>query len=110
MASTSRLVTALKFKNLNSQLTDEEFNCFVSKLWRAIGREELVQLLSTSSLKSSDQTPLNIMSGITSDIIRNRNTKDMTDQDSTISICTMLQNDGSHAHIWVIEVTTQDLG
>ena len=81
MASVTPLVSLLKFKSLNARLMDTEFDTFMSKMWRIVGREEILKLLCTPCLKESDIAPLvneggpnllNTMTTITSDIIQDR--------------------------------------
>ena len=84
MASVTPLVSVLKFKNLNARLTDTEFDTFISRIWKIVGREEILKLLCTPFLKESDESPvvnegrsnlLDTMTTTTSDIIQDRDTK-----------------------------------
>lgn len=88
MASRTAVISVLKFKNLNAQLTDKEFDSFISDLRRDVGREKIVSLLCTQFLKDlhnpgesgnevddEGSHPLKAMMRITSDIIRNRDSK-----------------------------------
>ena len=83
MASATPLVSVLKFKSLNARLLDTEFDTFMSKMWRIVGREEILKLLCTPFLKESNDAPvvnggrsnlLDTMTTITSDIIQDRDT------------------------------------
>ena len=82
-----RVVAVLQFKTLNAQLTDKEFDVFISNLWRSVGREKIVSLLCRQYLKEQEEAstnqnaddegtdPLKEMTRITSHIIRNRDSK-----------------------------------
>ena len=83
MASATPLVSVLKFKSLNARLTDTEFSAFISRMWKIVGREEILKLLCTlfsRQLNNADvvnnQKPnlLDAMTTMTSDIIRHRDT------------------------------------
>ena len=84
MSSLTPLVSVLKFKSLNARLMDTEFDTFMSRLWKIVGREEILKLLCTPFLKESndaltvneqDSDLLDAVTRITADIIRGRQTK-----------------------------------
>ena len=83
MASVTPLVSLLKFKSLNARLLDTEFDTFMSRMWKIVGREEILKLLCTPFLKQSNDAPmvneqepnlLDAMTTMTSDIIQARDT------------------------------------
>ena len=83
MSSLTPLVSVLKFKSLNARLLDTEFDTFISRMWKVVGRKKILKLLCTPFLKESDVAPvvdkggfnlLDTMTTITSDIIQNRDT------------------------------------
>ena len=45
MAASPHLLSVIKFKYLSAQLTGAEYDIFLSKLWRRVGREHLSQAL-----------------------------------------------------------------
>ena len=86
MASTNTLVSVLRLKNLNAQLTDSEFDKFISKFKKSIGREEMMtrlcaQYLNHRGKMDESDDALTTTTTITSDIIR--------DRDSKSSLCTI---------------------
>ena len=83
MASVTPLVSVLKFKSLNARLLDAEFDTFMSRMWKIVGREEILKLLCTPFLQQwndteviDDQEPtlLDTMTAVTSDIMQDRDT------------------------------------
>ena len=80
MAARPPLVSLIKYKNLIGQLTDSEFDTFLSNFRRKIGREEILRLLCVpfvqrlASKDAADQAFPTIapMSKIVSDILRAR--------------------------------------
>ena len=76
MASTP-VHNIVKLKALTNQLKDEEFDAFLSRLWRKTGREQIMHLLCAPLLKPSttdnDVQSLKDMLGITSQIMLMRN-------------------------------------
>ena len=48
MSTNTTLVSILRFKNLNAQLTEQEFDTFLSKTSRIIGREKMLSMLCRS--------------------------------------------------------------
>lgn len=87
MTSTSPLVSVLKFKHLNAQLTESEFDIFMSRAWRIIGREKILTLLCNSFLNhriseseatdpsNEESDILTVMTRATTDIIQERYSK-----------------------------------
>ena len=49
MSSRSTLVDSIKFQLLIKQLDDEEFDTFLSKMWRRYGRDTVLQLLCSNT-------------------------------------------------------------
>ena len=76
MASTP-VHNIVKLKALTNQLKDEEFDAFLSRLWRKTGREQIMHLLCAPLLKPSttdnDVQSLKDMLGITTQIMLLRN-------------------------------------
>lgn len=75
MATLPLTVSVIKLKTLTNQLEEEEFDSFLCKLWRQIGKETMMHLLCTRVLKEfgddiGDQ--LEEMHRITSNIIQSR--------------------------------------
>ena len=48
MSTNTNLLSILRFKNLNAQLTEQEFDTFLSKTSRMIGREKMLSVLCRS--------------------------------------------------------------
>ena len=77
MVSCSPLVSLIKFKCLSSQLTDREFDTFMSKFRTKVGREEILRLLCLPlkqrwAKEDNVDHELTPLSNIVSCIIRNR--------------------------------------
>ena len=70
MSSLSTLVTSIKFQILVQQLDDEEFDTFLSKLWRRNGKNTVMQMLLWNTV--SDTIPEKELIQITSTIITER--------------------------------------
>ena len=77
MPTHQQLMSVLKFKQMSAQLNDTELDAFMCKIWRAVGREETLQLLCAPFINQSnpDLDTLTSMSHIASDIIQNRDLK-----------------------------------
>lgn len=70
------VVTMVRFKSVNAELSDTEMDTFMSRLWRTVGRGRISQFLYTSlsnvaaNQKYSDLLP--IASGIINEISEER--------------------------------------
>ena len=58
MASLSNLKQSIKFQLLIDQLDDDEFDSFLSKLWRRNGKDTVLQLLRSNAENSIPQSEL----------------------------------------------------
>ena len=76
MSAERSVFNIVKFKTLCEQLTDEEFDTFLSEFWRKISRKEVLRLLCSQYLpRSKADTQLDAredMINITSKIIQSR--------------------------------------
>ena len=76
-------VDMIKFKSISSQLSDNEMDTFIIKLWRSIGRDRILQFLCTSLLTfAANQKYVDILPtafNIISQIILERDTDDEPD-------------------------------
>ena len=70
MSSLSTLVDSIKFQLLVKQLDDDEFDTFLSQLWRRNGRDTVLQLLRPN--KEHNDIPQKELIQITSTIITER--------------------------------------
>ena len=70
MSSLSTLVASIKFRILVKQLDDDEFDAFLSRLWRRNGKDAVLQLLRPNAENNS--IPQNELRQITSTIITER--------------------------------------
>ena len=70
MSSLSTVVTSVKFKILSNQLEDDEFDKFMSTIWRIIGRENVLQLICPPT--GNEYISKDELVGIASNIIARR--------------------------------------
>ena len=79
MAS-SDIVSVIKFISISSQLSDGEIQTFVSRLWRTVGRDRILQFICTSApCFPANQRYVNILptaSSVASAIIADRDSDD----------------------------------
>ena len=91
MAPESRLVAVLRIRTLIAELSEPEFSAFMSRIWRVVGREQILSLLFNPLLKQQSSSAVNQnadvnindqssnrlieITRIASDIIQHRDTK-----------------------------------